>query len=154
MCSKLASKKMLRLGRPLWLVAALFLTVLATAARDPIRAGDASISSLEIPRILAGQRAAAALVRIGELKQAEDALNRLTESYPSLAVLHYELAIVLLRENQTDGALQSLARAVAAGLPSMALEQNSVFDPLRANETFQKLVAEAKAAPNTQAHDC
>ena len=97
------------------------------------------------------ERAAAALVRIGELKQAEEALNRLTDSYPSLAVLHYELAIVLLRENQTDGALQSLARAVAAGLPSMALEQNSVFDPLRANETFQKLVAEAKAAPNTQA---
>lgn len=150
MCEKVATGRTtvtLRLGAQLCLALALSLGAVSTFAQEP-KEPDAgttpALSAFDIPRILDGERAAAALAQIGELTQAETALNALIERYPSLAVLHYDLAVLQLRQDRKGEAIQSLARAVAAGLPRVVLEGNPAFQPLRADPAFQQLIYTAK----------
>ena len=77
-----------------------------------------------MPAILSGQRSAAALASTGNLPAAEAVLTGLVNRYPSVAALHYALAVVLAREHRTDAALAELERAVESGLPPTILEND------------------------------
>jgi hypothetical protein len=102
------------------------------------------ISAFDIPRILHGRRAVEARAQNGDLTAAEAMLNTLIARYPSVAVLDYDSAVLLLRQDRKDLALQSLARAVEGGLPGALLERTPAFRALGGDPTFQKLIAAAK----------
>ena len=137
-----------RFSRQTVLALAISLITISTFAQEPRSAPEAAktpaISVFEIPRIIDGQRTAATLAQIGDLAGAEAALNVLIERYPSVAAFHYELAALVLRQGRKDEAMQSLARAVEAGLPRVSLENTPAFDALHGDHAFQELVTKAK----------
>lgn len=112
-------------------------------AETPNETGSANVpapSVFEIPPILETQRLVAALAYEGEFTTAESTLEGLVHKYPSLPLLHYELAALQIREGRQAEAIKSLTDAVAAGLPTTVLEQDPTFEVLRADPAFQAII--------------
>ena len=109
----------------------------------PAAEQSAPISIFDIPTIVEGQRAVAAVLQAGDAAGALALLAALTKRYPDVGVFDYNLAALLAQASRPDEALQSLARAIEADLPAGALEQDAAFDLLRGDPRFQDLVAAA-----------
>ena len=122
-------------------------------AETPNETGSANVptpSVFEIPRILDTQRLVAALAHEGEFTTAESTLEGLVHRYPSLPLLHYELAALQIREGRQAEAIKSLTDAVAAGFPTAALEQDPTFEVLHADPAFQAII-KSKVPPGQAA---
>ena len=99
-----------------------------------------ALSIFELPRIRDGQRAVAALAQMGEWGKAESALHALVNRYPSLPMLHYELAALQIRQDHRGEAIDSLKQAVAVGLPKEMLARDTAFQALREEPAFKQLL--------------
>jgi hypothetical protein len=137
-----------RLGA--WLCLALAIPLGAGSSHAQEGMDARAISIFEIPRIEDGERSVAALIKIGDLARAETQLGALIKRYPSLTKFHFEMALLLLRQDRKDAAIQNLKKAVATGLPRVVLERTPALDDLRPDPAFKKLVETAKTVKSSQ----
>ena len=77
----------------------------------------------------------------GELKEAEKLLTKAQQIEPNEAKIPYLLAIVALREEETDEALDLLTKAIELDEFFLILAQNEAdFDSIREDENFQSII--------------
>src|SRR6185437_8157917 len=72
---------------------AVFLASACSAYAQTTNLPDAAPSVFDIPGIIGVERLAAGLVQVGDVDAAEKALAGLLSKYPSLAIVHLDLAL-------------------------------------------------------------
>lgn len=83
--------------------------------------------------------------RAGDLESAASDIELITQIAPENAYAWYNLARLNALQKKTKAAFSALEKAVASGFAERAiLEKEKAFDPLRANERFQKILADLK----------
>jgi Tfp pilus assembly protein PilF len=92
----------------------------------------------------AAQHYASLLVKAGRWKEAAVELEKIVQIEPDIAPLHFYLAQALAQSAQADRAVEALQRAVKLVDSSKALAwiNQPEFDPIRASEPFQNIVAD------------
>ena len=83
---------------------------------------------------------------LGELKPAREYIGRALTLSPDNAELQFKAALIEQLLGQPERALESLEKAVSAGLSPSEIRNNPMFDGLQPNQRFQQLLREKSPA--------